>query len=76
MIEIRSAITYQKVCAFCGSVMRVGYFDMKKRGARPFRCLCCKHPIRFKSDYGILLDDVKVSLKPRFEVATDGKEED
>ena len=68
MVETRNALTYQKVCSFCGSVMRVTFDEMKKRGTRPFRCLCCKHPVRFKSDYGVLLDDVKVGLKPRFEV--------
>ena len=71
MIEIRSAVTYQKVCPFCGSVIRVGFLDMKKRGTRPFRCQNCKHPVRFKSDYGVLLEDVKVGLKPKFEVVNE-----
>lgn len=72
MKEIRSALTYQKTCHFCGSVLRVGYEDMRRRGIRPFRCPTCSHPIRFKSDYGVLADDVKVTLKPKYEVI-DGK---
>lgn len=66
MKERMGALTYQKICPHCLTIIRLTVDEMNFNGVTAVGCPVCGSAVKFTGDHGSVLDEVKTSYEGEF----------
>lgn len=66
MKEKMGALSYQKHCQHCMSIIRITVDELNFDGVTVIGCPVCGASVRFTGDFGSVLNDVKTSYEGEF----------